>query len=157
MKNVLIQYTHCDSWKELSQDVQNLVQKAYQVAENAYAPYSNFKVGAALQLDNGEIVLGSNQENAAFPSGICAERTALFYAGANFPNQQIKKIVIVAKGNFADPTKVLSPCGSCRQVMIESESRQREKIEVYLVNENEQTVKLNSTFDLLPFAFEASK
>ena len=153
MKEIVIRYQEFDSWKELSSDIQLLVEKAYEVAENAYAPYSNFQVGASLLLDDGTIVLGSNQENAAYPSGMCAERTALFYAGANFPTKKIKKIVIVSKGVFPVAESVLSPCGSCRQVMIESEKRQVDAIEVILVNQNNKTIQFNSTIDLLPFAF----
>lgn len=153
MKEIVIRYQEFDSWKELSNDIQLLVEKAYEVAENAYAPYSNFQVGASLLLDDGTVVLGSNQENAAYPSGMCAERTALYYAGANFPTKKIKKMVIVSKGASPVAESVLSPCGACRQVMIESEKRQADAIEVILVNQNNKTIQFNSTIDLLPFAF----
>lgn len=157
MKELIIRYAYLDSWKELPEEDKELVGKAYQASEKAYAPYSNFFVGASVLLEDGTIVLGNNQENAAFPSGTCAERTAVFYAGANFPDKKIKKIAVVAKGSFADPDSLLSPCGGCRQVMLESEQRQDEPIEIILVSGNERTVRLKSVQDLLPFAFVASK
>ncbi len=155
MKELSINYELFDTWKDLSQDDQVLVQKAYEIAKKAYAPYSKFHVGASVLLEDGSIVLGNNQENVAFPSGTCAERTALFYAGANFPDKKIIKIVVVAKGEFADLESVLSPCGGCRQVMLESELRQETPIEVILVSQNEKTIRLKSVKDLLPFAFTA--
>lgn len=155
MKELSINYELFDTWKDLSQDDQILVQKAYEIAQKAYAPYSKFHVGASVLLEDGSIVLGNNQENVAFPSGTCAERTALFYAGANFPDKKIIKIVVVAKGEFADLESVLSPCGGCRQVMLESELRQETPIEVILVSQNEKTIRLKSVKDLLPFAFTA--
>lgn len=142
-----------DHWLELSQEDQQLVEKAYSISEKAYAPYSKFHVGAAVLLENNEIVLGSNQENIAFPSGLCAERVALFYAGANFPQQIVKKIVIVAKGDLVPMDKILSPCGGCRQVMLETEVRQKTPYEVILVSQNGQTIIFNAAIDLLPFAF----
>lgn len=155
MKELHISYDLFESWKDLSQEDQLLVNKAYEIATKAYAPYSKFHVGASVLLEDGTIVLGNNQENVAFPSGTCAERTALFYAGANHSDQKIIKIVIVAKGEFADLESVLSPCGGCRQVMLESEMRQDTPIEVILVSQNEKTIRLKSVADLLPFAFMA--
>jgi cytidine deaminase len=93
-------YTLLDSWKSLSEEHIALVEKAYESMERAYAPYSKFKVGAAAKLTNGTIVLGNNQENIAYPSGLCAERVALFYAGANFPNEEVDVLVIVARGEL---------------------------------------------------------
>lgn len=153
MEELRIRYNLLNSWKELPEQDKLLVEKAYQIAENAYAPYSQFHVGASVLLEDGTIVLGSNQENAAFPSGTCAERTALFYTGANFPDKKILKIVIVAKGEFADFDNILSPCGACRQVMLESEQRQNKPIEVILVSQNKKTILLKSVKNLLPFAF----
>lgn len=153
MEELRIQYNLLNSWKELSEQDKLLVEKAYQIAEKAYAPYSHFHVGASVLLEDGTVVLGNNQENVAFPSGTCAERTALFYAGANFPDKEIFKIVIVAKGELTDFENILSPCGGCRQVMLESEQRQNKPIEVILVSQNEKTILLKSVKDLLPFAF----
>lgn len=149
----VIKYNVISSWKDLNEVDRNLVEQAYEIAQKAYAPYSNFHVGAALLMEDGSVITGNNQENAAFPSGTCAERTALFYAGANYPSKKIKKIVVVAKGDFVSPDSILSPCGSCRQVMLESESRQKEPIEVLLVSQNEKVIHLKSVVDLLPFAF----
>jgi cytidine deaminase len=130
-----------------------LVEKALSGMDNAYAPYSNFKVGASVKLENGEIVVGNNQENIAYPSGLCAERVALFYVGANYPNETIETICIVAKGDLIPVDSVLAPCGSCRQVMIESEKRQSKPIRVILVNQNKTVVVIETVKHFLPFIF----
>lgn len=153
MSELKITYQLLDDWKQLSKEDINLVERAYAVSEDAYAPYSNFKVGAAVLLDNNEIVVGSNQENIAFPSGLCAERVALFHVGSNFPNQKVVKIAIVAKGDLVPMEKILSPCGGCRQVMLETETRQNTKYEVILVSQNGKALIFNAASDLLPFAF----
>ncbi len=152
-KHISIPYDHYDSWKELSESDQVLVQKAYQIAETAYAPYSEFNVGSVVELKSGELVLGSNQENIAFPSGLCAERVALFYTGANFPQEVIKTLCVVAKGELLPVDKLLTPCGACRQVMLETEIRQNQTYRIMLISQNEQTVIFYSAKDLLPFAF----
>jgi cytidine deaminase len=146
-------YTLLDSWKSLSDEHLALVEKAYESMERAYAPYSKFKVGAAAKLSNGTVVLGNNQENIAYPSGLCAERVALFYAGANFPNEEVDVIVIVARGELMPDKQLLSPCGSCRQVMLETENRQSKPMKVILVNQDERTMIINSVQHLLPFGF----
>jgi cytidine deaminase len=148
-----IAYSDFPSWKQLNSEDQVLVRKAYEIAENAYAPYSAFKVGAAVQLEDGTVVVGSNQENIAYPSGLCAERVALFYTGANFPTTKIKTICVVAKGDLLPIDQLLSPCGACRQVMLETEIRQNEMYRVILVSQNERTIIFESAKDLLPFAF----
>jgi cytidine deaminase len=152
-KSLEVEYEDFVDYSELPELEQNLVEKAFSISQVAYAPYSNFKVGAAVLLKNGEVVLGSNQENIAYPSGLCAERVALFFAGANFPKETIKLIVIVAKGDLLPFDKILSPCGSCRQVMVESESRQTEPFQVILVSQNRRTIRFSTAKDLLPFAF----
>lgn len=146
-------YTLLDSWKSLSDEHLALVEKAYESMERAYAPYSKFKVGAAAKLSNGTVVSGNNQENIAYPSGLCAERVALFYAGANFPNEEVDVIVIVARGELMPDKQLLSPCGSCRQVMLETENRQSKPMKVILVNQDERTMIINSVQHLLPFGF----
>ncbi len=146
-------YDLLSNWKELPIEEHVLVEQAYAAMENAYAPYSEFKVGACALMDDGSFVLGNNQENAAFPSGICAERVALFYAGANFPNKKVITLCIVAKGNLMPASQLLSPCGSCRQVMLESENRQKQPIRVLLVNQDGRTMILDSVIQLLPFGF----
>ena len=146
-------YQLFSNWTDLSEQEQRLVDKAYEAMENAYAPYSEFKVGACALMDDGSFILGNNQENAAFPSGICAERVALFYAGANFPNKKVLTLCIVAKGELMPASQLLSPCGGCRQVMLESENRQKQPIRVILVNQDGRTMVLDSVIQLLPFGF----
>ena len=146
-------YQLFSNWTDLPEQEQRLVDKAYEAMENAYAPYSEFKVGACALMDDGSFILGNNQENAAFPSGICAERVALFYAGANFPNKKVLTLCIVAKGELMPASQLLSPCGGCRQVMLESENRQKQPIRVILVNQDGRTMVLVSVIQLLPFGF----
>ncbi len=152
-KQITIQYSEYLNWSELPVNEIKMVEKAYSMCENAYAPYSNFQVGATVLLSNGEIVAGNNQENIAYPSGLCAERVALFFAGANFPNESIETVVVVAKGDLVPFDKLLSPCGSCRQVMMESEMKQNKAIRIVLVSQNGRVIVFYSVLDLLPFAF----
>lgn len=132
---------------------QNLLNHAFNAMQQAYAPYSRFKVGASVLLQSGQVIQGNNQENIAYPSGLCAERVALFYAGAQFPLDPIVKICIVAEGELMPQGALLSPCGSCRQVMLESEARQAQPIEVLLVQRSGQIIVLDSVQNLLPFGF----
>lgn len=152
-KQIIINYEEYPHWNELDGNECDMIEKAYSMCEKAYAPYSNFHVGATVLLSNGELISGNNQENLAYPSGLCAERVALFFAGANFPKEKVEKIVIVAKGDLVPFDKLLSPCGSCRQVMLESENRQDKPIRIILVSQNGRTIIFNSVIDLLPFAF----
>ena len=121
---------------ELEEEVLSLIIIANESAQNAYAPYSHYKVGAALLLNNGKIVTGNNQENAAYPSGLCAERTALFYASSQFPTTPFLKIAIASIHPHKKGTKPISPCGSCRQALIEYEQKFNQEIEVLLAAEN---------------------
>ncbi len=152
-KEITIKYNEFLNWSELPSNEISMVEKAYSMCEKAHAPYSNFQVGSTVLLSNGEIVAGNNQENIAYPSGLCAERVALFFAGANFPKESVETIVVVAKGDLVTFDKLLSPCGSCRQVMMEYEMKQSKSIRVVLVSQNGKTVVFNSILDLLPFAF----
>jgi cytidine deaminase len=152
IEEIRIQYNRLNL-EDLSQSEQEMVRRAREVSERAYAPYSKFKVGAAAILENGEVILGSNQENIAFPSGLCAERVALFAAGANYPEIKVESLVIVAKGELLKPGAVLSPCGSCRQVMCETENRQEKPFRVVLVSEDGVVTVFNSASDLLPLTF----
>jgi cytidine deaminase len=152
-KILTIQFRELESWKLLNDSDQELVKKAYEISQNAYAPYSEFHVGASVQMANGKILTGSNQENIAYPSGLCAERVVLFYAGSQFPNTKIETICVVAKGDLLPFDKILSPCGACRQVMLETEIRQTDEMRVILVSQNEKTLIFNNVKDLLPFAF----
>ena len=137
----------------LPNDVNNLMQQAIETRKKAYAPYSKFRVGAAILLDNGQIIEGSNQENAAYPSGLCAERVAIFYAGAKYPDAKIVKMAISATSdNFVSKTPI-PPCGSCRQSISEYEQKQQTSIEIYFMGEEGEVYKSNSISDLLPFSF----
>ncbi|MBZ9629410.1 cytidine deaminase [Salegentibacter sp. LM13S] len=145
-----------DSVEELPPAIQDLMKKAVVVRDKAYAPYSQFKVGAALALDNNEIVTGSNQENASYPSGLCAERTAIYYAGAAFPDAQIQNIAISAKSMKHLVEAPVPPCGACRQALVEYEVKQKADIAVYFMGESGKVMKANSIKDLLPLIFDNS-
>ena len=121
MKEVKIEITLTvfNDINEIPQDVFSLMQNAIEARKKAYAPYSNFHVGAALLLDNGKIVLGNNQENASYPSGLCAERTAIYYAGAEYPNVKVLRMAITAASNNQQTTSPIPPCGACRQAIAE--------------------------------------
>ncbi|OAD91429.1 cytidine deaminase [Aequorivita soesokkakensis] len=140
---------------ELPIDIQELMNKAQQARENAYAPYSRFRVGAALQLSSGKIVLGNNQENAAFPSGLCAERVAVFNAGANFPNEIITALAITVRSENKKISEAIAPCGACRQSLAEYEQKQKSPIEIYFMGETGEIIKVASVMDLLPLGFDA--
>lgn len=141
------------NWESLQTVDISVVNKAFEAMEKAYAPYSKFKVGAALLLEDGQIIQGNNQENIAYPSGLCAERVALFHAGAQFPGIAVDLICIVAKGDLMPISQLLSPCGACRQVMLESENRQNKPIRIILVNQDNRTMCIDSVQNLLPFGF----
>lgn len=145
-----------DSEAELPAEIQDLMSKAIEAREKSYSPYSKFRVGAALLLENGEIITGSNQENASYPAGLCAERTAIFYAGARYPGVKIEKLVITARSENHKVEIPTPPCGSCRQAIAEYEVRQKEAIEIYFMGEKGKVVKANSISDLLPLIFDNS-
>ncbi|MBR1388825.1 MAG: cytidine deaminase [Prevotella sp.] len=118
---------------ELTAEEQHLLQLAIQATQRSYAPYSRFHVGAAVRLGNGVELAGSNQENAAYPSGLCAERTALFYAGAQYPDEPVRMLAIAARGTDGELTEEpTGPCGACRQVIVESETRAGSPIRILL-------------------------
>jgi cytidine deaminase len=146
-------YRLAPSITDLSEQDQALVTAAQAALTRAYAPYSKFQVGASVLLQSGLVIEGNNQENIAYPSGLCAERVALFYAGANHPNDPIIKICIAAEGDLTSNDSYISPCGPCRQVMLESESRQTQPIEVLLVQKSGKVLFLNTVQNLLPFGF----
>ena len=152
-QKISIAYNRLEHWNELQEGDKELVLRAQEFCQSAYAPYSKFHVGAALRLKNGQIVAGSNQENVAYPSGLCAERVALFYAGANYPNEAVETLCIVAVGDLVPIETILSPCGACRQVMVETEKRQNKPYRIILVSQNNVTIIFNSAADLLPLAF----
>jgi len=156
MKKVKIESTLYvfDDLEEVSEDVKILMEKAIKARIKAYAPYSKFNVGAAILLDNGKIVSGSNQENASYPSGLCAERTAIYYAGAQYPNVKILKMAITAASQNQKTTSPIPPCGACRQAIAEYEVKQETSIEIYFMGETGKVVKSNSLANLLPFVFD---
>ncbi len=142
-----------DEVSELPEEDKKLMEAAREAASKAYAPYSRFNVGAALLLGNNEIILGNNQENAAFTVGLCAERVALFYAGAAFPGLPVKAIAVTAfseNGKLDEPVK---PCGACRQAILETEVRFKKSIRIILDGKNKIQV-FQGIENLLPFAFK---
>ncbi|WP_413999391.1 cytidine deaminase [Flavobacterium sp. W1B] len=143
-----------NSIQELPNDVQDLMAKAVNIRKKAYAPYSKFRVGVAIFLDNGEIVLGSNQENAAYPSGLCAERVAIFHAGAIYPEAKIIKMAITAASDTNKTMAPIPPCGSCRQSIAEYEIKQDTPIEIYFMGESGEIHKSASLKNLLPLMFD---
>jgi len=145
-----------ESVEELPSSIQDLMNKAHQAREKAYAPYSFFKVGAAIALGNGEVVIGNNQENAAFPSGLCAERVAAFYAGAQFPGEPFVAIALTAGSIKHNTLTPIPPCGACRQSLAEYEVNQKSPIPIYFMGAFGKVVKAYSVKDLLPLVFDAS-
>jgi cytidine deaminase len=152
--NITSSFSIYDDLKELPREIQDLMNQAVEIRKKAYAPYSQFRVGAALLLDNGKIVLGSNQENAAYPSGLCAERVAIFYAGSMYPDAKILKIAITAASDNNQTKAPIPPCGSCRQSIAEYEIKQDTPIEIYFMGEIGEVYQSASLKNLLPFMFD---
>ena len=140
---------------DLSEQEQQLVSNAKSAFKTAYAPYSGFLVGASVLLENGEIINGSNQENVAYPSGLCAERVALFYAGARYPDIKVKTIAVSVLSKNFEVNDVISPCGACRQVMAEYEDKQEQSIKIILHSPTDEVLIANTVEDLLPFMFKS--
>lgn len=143
-----------ESKSELPQEAQMLMNKAFEARDKAYAPYSKFHVGAAILLEDGTIVLGSNQENAAYPSGLCAERVAFFHAGAVHGVKKIKMVCITASSIEKEITEPTPPCGACRQSMIEFEVKQEQEILVYFMGLSGVVYESKSISNLLPLSFD---
>ncbi|MBT5289682.1 MAG: cytidine deaminase [Flavobacterium sp.] len=141
---------------ELSDVDKNLMKVAIAATKTSYAPYSGFNVGAALLMEDGSIIIGNNQENAAYPSGMCAERVAIWKAGSSFPNKKVKKIAITAVSSNKQLDKPVGPCGACRQTLLEYEINQKEDVEVFFMGEIGNVVKTSSIASLLPFSFDSS-
>lgn len=156
MENITVttSFTAYNTFPELPADVQELMGKAVETRKNAYAPYSKFRVGAALVLDNGKVVVGSNQENAAYPSGLCAERVAVFQAGAIYPDAKILKLAISAAADEKLVSEPIPPCGACRQAIAEYEFRQDLPIEIYFMGQEGKILKSDSLKNLLPLVFD---
>lgn len=157
IKEVKIRYEIYQSIEELNIEDKHLFEKALAAAYSAYAPYSGFNVGAAILLDNGQIVTGNNQENAAYPSGLCAERVAMFAASSQFPNAIMTTIAITAFSEKFEITFPITPCGSCRQVMSEYETKQKEPMKVILMGAKNNIQIIHNISDLLPFMFHADE
>lgn len=152
--SVTTNFTVFSSIDELSVFDRELMIKAQEIRRGAYAPYSKFQVGVALLLDNGEIITGSNQENAAYPSGLCAERVAIFYAGANYPDAIVQKLFISASPQDKELSDPIPPCGACRQSIAEYEIKQNADIEIFFMGATGEIYKSNSLKNLLPLLFD---
>ncbi|MCH7657778.1 MAG: cytidine deaminase [Bacteroidetes bacterium] len=150
IKTVIKEY---DNESELSAEDKKLITTAREVSKKAYAPYSGFKVGAALLLENGEIIEGNNQENSSSPVGLCAERVAIFYAGAMYPDIPAKALAITASMEHDFIDEPVTPCGSCRQTLYEHESRFNSPIRLILAGKKKIRI-IEKTGDLLPLAFD---
>lgn len=137
---------------ECSEVEKKLIDAAKSATKKAYAPYSRFRVGAAVLLENGEIISGNNQENAAYPSGLCAERTAVFFANATYPDQKVEAIAIAAWHNGQFTHDAITPCGACRQVLLEAENRFHSPMKVLMFSE-EAIYVVPAIKDLLPLSF----
>ena len=153
-KEIKIAYQEFDCIDELEIQDKELAQAAIDATSLAYAPYSNFNVGAAVMFEDGEIVKGANQENAAYPSGICAERTALFYASASRPNVPMKALAIAAVYNGELCKTPATPCGACRQVMSQYQLKSGIPMTILLIG-GEKIWKFSKVEDLLPFMFDS--
>ena len=150
-ETISIPFSVCKA-EELPKDEQELIEAAKRMTYQSYCPYSQFHVGAAARLEDGTVVRGSNQENAAYPSGLCAERTTLFAANANHPEKAVTALAIACRTRGSFTARPGSPCGSCRQVMIETEHRYRTPMRVLLYGEDEIYV-FHKAYDLLPLGF----
>lgn len=143
------------TFDELNKTDQDLMTSAMEATTRSYAPYSKFSVGAAALLANGIVVTGTNQENAAYPSGLCAERTTLFYANSQYPDQPVLTLAIVARTEKDFIDLPIPPCGACRQVILETEKRYKQPIRILLYGKKE-IYEVKSICDLLPLSFDAS-
>lgn len=152
--NIATKFSVFENFEELPQNIQDLMDEAIKIRKKAYAPYSKFKVGTAILLDNGKIVLGCNQENAAYPSGLCAERVAIFQAGSIYPDAKIIEIAITATSDLNPNTTPIPPCGSCRQSIAEYELKQEYPIALYFMGEKGAIYKSDSLKNLLPLTFD---
>lgn len=155
-KELKISFESIRNYDSLDDTEKKLFDAAKKIRENAYAAYSHFHVGCAVLLENGEIITGSNQENAAYPSGLCAERTTIFWAAANFPNLKMKKLFVIGAPKDAISSTPIPPCGACRQSILEYEAKQNEGIEIYFASLDGEIFKTKSIRDLLPFSFDSS-
>lgn len=155
-QHISTKFTVFENQDELSSEERKFLNQAIAARDKAYAPYSSFNVGAAVVLESKEVFLGNNQENAAYPSGVCAERVAIWSAIATVPDGKIKQIYISARSEKTSVDRPIAPCGACRQAIAEYETRQNEAIEIYFTGETGRIVKAYSMKDLLPWMFDNS-
>ena len=153
-KNIKITYTEYKSVDELIPEDRELVSAAIEAMSGAYAPYSHFHVGAAVRLSNGQIVRGANQENAAFPSGLCAERTAMFAAGSRYPDKDMLSIAIAGGVHGRLGKSPATPCGACRQVMAQYQAKARKPLSVIMIGAA-RIWKFDKVDDILPLIFDS--
>ena len=153
-KEIKIAYIEYESLDQLDPQDRELAEAAIEATKGSYAPYSGFNVGAAVRLDTGEIVKGANQENAAYPSGLCAERTAMFYASATYPDSIIESISVTASQNGILCDNPASPCGACRQVMAQYQTKGGRPMTIILVG-GKKIWKFDKVDDLLPLIFDS--
>ena len=151
---ITINYEEFNSASEMLPEDQQLVKAALEAQEGSYSPYSDFQVGAALRLINGVIVKGANQENIAYPSGLCAERTAMFWAGANYPDVPFDTLAIAGSDHGVLCESPASPCGACRQVMAEYQKKHNRPLKIILIG-SQRIRKFHCVDDLLPFIFDS--
>ncbi len=154
MKRIInIEYQELSSVEELQAEDRKLLDEAIRITSSSHSPYSDFHVGAAVMLENGEILSAANQENEAFPSGLCAERSVLFYTFSKFPATPIKAIAVAAKRGDTLTEEPTRPCGACIQVMLDAEKRAGKPVKIILGSAGKVEV-IDSVHDLLPFSFE---
>lgn len=156
-KEVKIKYDEYQPGEIMDEPMAELIKVAENACHTSYAPYSEFRVGAAVRLDDNKIISGSNQENSAYPSGLCAERVAIFSAKSQFPDAIIESIAISAITDRFSINQPITPCGACRQVISETEKRQNKKIEVIMSAQNSRTIVVDGVDNLLPFKFQEEK
>lgn len=150
---IQIDFKKYDSIEELSSEYQKLWNAALDARQFSHSPYSNFTVGAAIELEDGQIITGTNQENASFPAGLCAERTAMYRAGIQAPNKKFKRIAIAASRRDSDQLASAPPCGGCRQVMLEFEKRHQQGFELLFTDAEGKFIMIDKPTDLFPFSF----
>ncbi len=155
--SLTIAYTECSELSQLADEDSKLLKEAWEACDSAYAPYSHFHVGAAVRLANNLTFKGNNQENAAYPSGICAERVAVFSASATYPGVPIKTIAVVAKTKIFTLENPVTPCGACRQVIAEYEKLAGQPIRILLQGSAEKVWILDGISNLLPLMFDGGE
>lgn len=157
VRKITITVEEFEQGEQLTQLEEKLIEEAENAIEGSYAPYSEFHVGAAALLNNGETIKGSNQENAAYPSGLCAERVALFHAKSKYPESVVEAIAISARTEHFNIDDPIMPCGACRQVMAEVENRQNKKIRIIMRGQSGKTQVIDGIENLLPLMFKEEK